>query len=63
MILSPMQGHELAYIIGDVSKIARATGKEYIVFRCPLSDEYRWGEFSEDDTDTFDPFNDILIRC
>lgn len=62
MIVSPTQAHELAYLIGDVSQLARETGRDYLIYQCQISSEYRWGELTEDDLETIDPHNDIIIR-
>lgn len=61
MILNPHETHEISYILGDLSQLARQTGKEYVVFRCVLSGELHWGIYTGEEGD-FDPMNDILIR-
>lgn len=62
MQLNPNDAHELAYLIGDLSGLCQRTSETYLVYKCPLSQEWKWGIFTEDDEETFDPTSDILIR-
>jgi hypothetical protein len=62
MQVSPIEAHELAYILGDLAKVTREKGGEYVVYKCPLSDEIRWAAYDGEEG-SFDPHSDILIRC
>ena len=62
MVVSPVEGHELAYILGDLAQVVRNKGGEFVIYKCPLSDELRWAEYDGEEG-SFDPQSDILIRC
>jgi hypothetical protein len=62
MVVSPIEGHELAYILGDLSQSVRNKGGEYVVYKCLFSGELKWAEYDGEEG-SFDPQSDILIRC
>lgn len=58
MELTSRQGHELAYLLGDLSNLAKEKGGEYIIHLRPSGPV--WHPFHPS-VDEFDPKTDILI--